>query len=139
MFFYATKFLTILCSNSCYAGLLYQVDNEHGRVAVAASQTNGKQLPSSWLLSRDQLLVANELQSNKSRDQLLLANERRPWMTLKSIASGGSTRRRVKRKMLRFESEPQIKWPLPIKFKIDDNMSGNQLLSKCQNVCVAIF
>lgn len=120
--------LIILFSISCCAALLKLLaENEHGHSAAAESQINDKQLQSNLLLSRDQLISANEL--NKSHDQLL-ANERRLWMTSKSSAGSESTRRRAKRKILRFENEPQRKWPLPIKFKIDDNMSGKSAANK---------
>lgn len=126
---YATTLITLF-SNICYAGLLNLLaKNEHGRPAAAESQINDKQLQSNLLLPRDQLMLATEL--NKSHDQLV-TNERRLWMTSKSSAGSESTRRRAKRKILRFEYEPQRKWPLPIKFKIDDNMSGKSAINNIQ-------
>jgi hypothetical protein len=41
--------------------------NRHRRSAAADSQKNGEQWQSDVLLSRDQLLLANERQANKSR------------------------------------------------------------------------
>lgn len=113
---YAT-ILIILFSNSCNARLLYSDVNVRRGSAAVVSQENGEQWPSNVLLSRDQLLLARERLLNKSRDH----HQR---ITSKFLADSESTRRRIKRKILRFDTLPQKKWSLPIKYQIDDDISG---------------
>jgi hypothetical protein len=129
--------LIIVFSNSCYtiaARLPYGDVNRHRNLAAAASQRNGEQWQSDVLLSRDHMLLANERQMNKSRDRLL-ANERRQWITSKSLADSKSIRRRSKRKILRFDIVPERKWRLPIKYKIDLNISGKTAARKMFCIC----
>jgi hypothetical protein len=94
---------------------------KHGSFATAAIKNFGEQWQSNLLLLGDQQLLANEQQLNRSRNQRL-ANER----LLNSLATEGSEsiRRRMKRKILRFDVFPQKKWPLPIKYKIEADFSG---------------
>lgn len=141
--------LIIVFSNSCYviAARLFHSDvNALRRFAAAGSQQNDEKWQSDVLRLHDRVLLANERTVNESHDQLLanerpvsksydqlLVNERRQWLKSKSLAveESGSTRRRSKRKILRFESVPWNKWTFPIKYKIHPTFSGESAVRNC--------
>lgn len=116
--------LIIVFGNNIIAARLSDGDvNTRKKLAAADSQELGEQRQNDVLLSGDNMLLANERKLNKSHIQRLV-NERRQWITSYSLTGSRSIRRRMKRKIVRFETVPERKWRLPIKFKIDVGTSG---------------
>jgi hypothetical protein len=117
----------IVFSNSCYliaATLLYSDASRHRLSAAADNKKNGEQWHTDVLLSHDLVMSANRQQLNMSRDRQVANDQRQRITSTSSAECSERSRRRSRRKILRFDFVPHKKWRFPIKYKVDDGISG---------------